>query len=122
MSYTIIDKTTHRVTHLNASAEEVRVMSGVLFIPSDECVGTLGQKFDPNTGLFHDFILSVAEFQKQHAEIFRESDIVVLRHLEGSQALTDTQYDQWKAYRATLRAIYHSYEPVVNFEWPAMPS
>ena len=119
--YTIIDETTRLVTHLSVTAEERDSMENFLFVPADEVECTVGQKLDSNTGLFYDVVLTLAEFKEVHARMFSESDIVMLRHLEGSLELTPELLGEWKAYRTELRARFHSYTLTANYQWPDKP-
>ena len=119
--YTIIDETTRLVTHLSVTAEERDAMENYLFVPADEVECSVGQKLDSNTGLFSDYVMTLDEFKEKHASIFSESDIVILRHLEGSETLTSTVLDEWKAYRTELRARFHSYTLTANYQWPDKP-
>jgi hypothetical protein len=119
--YTIIDETTHLVTHLSVTAEERDLMENFLFVPAHEVECAVGQKLDRNTGLFHDVILTIKEFRAAHALVFSASDVVILRQLEGSITLTPAELDEWKVYRTELRARFHSYTPTPNYQWPVTP-
>jgi hypothetical protein len=119
--YTIIDETTLLVTHLSVTAEERDLMYNFLFVPAHEVECTVGQRLDKNTGLFHDVILTTEEFRAAHSLIFSDSDVVILRYLEGSITLTPEKLDDWKAYRTELRERFHSYTPTPNYQWPDKP-
>jgi len=122
MTYTIIDRKTQRVTHLQLPLVEARVLDNIIFIPTDECAEcSIGQLFDPNTGLFRDFIMTRDEFEAEHARRFSESDIVILRHLEGSRTLSADTLTLWQDYRTELRTRYHTYEAHPNYLWPTPP-
>jgi len=120
--YTIINETTRLVTHLSVTAEEMSLMEGFLFVPAEEVVCRVGQKLDSNTGFFHDHLLTADEFKQEHARVFSMSDIVILRHLEGSQILTPVVFNQWQLYRNELRSRFHNYEASPNYEWPMPPT
>jgi len=101
---------------------EARVLDNIIFIPTDECAEcSIGQLFDPNTGLFRDFIMTRDEFEAEHARRFSESDIVILRHLEGSRTLSADTLTLWQDYRTELRTRYHTYEAHPNYLWPTPP-
>lgn len=122
MIYTMVAKSSYLVTHLEVAAADVSMMPNHLFILAEECEGgALGQKLDINTGLFHDYVLTMAEFQAEHMRIFSESDIVIVRHLEGSELLTPEMLAEWQSYRTDLRARFHSYTPTANYQWPVTP-